>query len=92
LTLGDDVTKKVAQQYYGFRRIKNFACVEAHPRTRTLLAFVNVDPDMVTLEHGFTRDVRSVGHIGTGDLEIRIATPLQVTRAEELPRNSYERS
>jgi predicted transport protein len=55
--LGDDVTKKVTQQYYAYRRLKNFVCVEVHPQSRALLVFLKVNPDSVPLEPGFTRDV-----------------------------------
>jgi len=34
---------------------------------------VKVDPETVELQPGFTRDVRKIGHFGTGDLEIRMA-------------------
>ena len=31
------------------------------------------DPTTVALEPGFTRDMRKIGHYGTGDLEVTIA-------------------
>ena len=31
-SLGDDVTKKVVQSYFAYRRLKNLACVEVHPQ------------------------------------------------------------
>ena len=57
LSLGDDVTKTVRKNYYAFRRIKNFACVEVHPQTKKLLVYLKVDPGTQTMEAGFTRDV-----------------------------------
>jgi predicted transport protein len=90
--LGDDVQKKVLKYYIAFKRIKNFACVEVHPQTQTLLVFVKVDPDSVDLEDGFTRDVRQIGHYGTGDLEIRIGTLDDLERAKPLIVASYEGS
>lgn len=30
-SLGDDVTKKELKNYFAFRRLKNFACIEVHP-------------------------------------------------------------
>lgn len=88
--LGDDVSKKALKFYFAFRRLKNFACVEVHPQTKTLLVYVKVDPDSVTLEAGFSRDVRSIGHFGTGDLELRVATPEQLQKALPLVLRSYE--
>jgi predicted transport protein len=92
LALGDDVTKKTLKFYFAFRRLKNFACVEVHPQSATLLVYAKVDPDNVPLEDGFTRDVRGIGHYGTGDLEIRIKTQHDLERAKALLVTSYEGS
>ena len=90
LHLGDDVTKKVNKDYYAFRRLKNFACVEVHPQSKQLLVYVKVDPDEIELQTGFTRDVRKIGHFGTGDLEISIRAPFDLGRAAPLIQASYE--
>lgn len=91
-SLGDDVTKKALKLYFAFRRLKNFACVEVHPQTKTLLVYLKIDPDTVELEEGFSRDVRNIGHFGTGDLELRIKTPEQLAKALPLIQKSYEAS
>jgi predicted transport protein len=44
----------------------------------------------VRLEKGFTRDVRNVGHFGTGDLEITIGSDDDLERAKPLIVKSYE--
>lgn len=92
LALGDDVTRKALKLYFAFRRIKNFACVEVHPQAKKLVIFVKIDPDSVELEPGFTRDVRKIGHFGTGDLEITITTLDDLERAKPLIVTSYEAS
>lgn len=92
LALGDDVQEKEAKYYVAFRRIRNFACVEVHAKSEELLAFVKVGPETVELENGFTRDVREVGHFGTGDLEIRIRDNDALERAKPLLQQSYEAS
>lgn len=88
--LGDDVQVKTLKKYFAFKRIKNFACVEVHTRTRNLLVYVKVDPDTIPLEKGFTRDVRKIGHFGTGDLEIVISSASDFERAKPLLDLSYE--
>ena len=65
--LGDDVVQKELQNYFAFKRIKNFACVEVHKQTGDIRVYVKVNPDSIKREKGFTRDVRKVGHFGTGD-------------------------
>lgn len=90
VNLGDDVQIKALKNYFAFKRIKNFACVEVHTRTRNLLVYVKVDPDSIPLESGFTRDVREIGHFGTGDLEIVISSPDDFEKAKPLLQRSYE--
>ena len=89
LSLGDDVTKKELKNYFAFRRLKNFACIEVHPGGGHLLVYVKVDPDSVDLIDGVLRDVRSIGHFGTGDLEVRITADEHVEIAKEMIARSY---
>jgi predicted transport protein len=70
LTLGDDVQLKELKLYGAFKRLKNFVCVVANKQTLTVTLKLN--PDTVTLEQGFSRDVRQIGHWGTGDLELTL--------------------
>ncbi len=51
---------------------------------------VKVDPETVDLVEGFNRDVRSIGHFGTGDLELRIRDADDLALAEPLLNPSYE--
>lgn len=90
LALGDDVQMKTLKFYFAFKRLKNFACVEIRPQSGILLVFVKVNPKNISLEEGFTRDVRKVGHYGTGDLEITIRSQEEFERAKPLLIQSYE--
>lgn len=90
--LGDDVTKKTLKNYFAFRRLKNFACVEVHPQSRALLIYLKVDPSKVELRDGFCRDVSKIGHFGTGDLELRVRNNSDLEAAQPLIQLSYEAS
>jgi predicted transport protein len=90
MALGDDVQVKTLKHYIAFKRIKNFAAVEIHPQDKTIIVFVKADFDHVRLEEGFTRDVRKIGHFGTGDLEITIRSDDDLERAKPLIVKSYE--
>ena len=92
LALGDDVQKKTLQYYIAFKRIKNFATVEIHTKTNKLLVCVKCDPDKVDLKanKGFLRDVRKIGHLGTGDLEISISSFDSLEKAKAYLIQSYE--
>lgn len=89
MALGDDVTMKPTECYVAFRRIKNFACVEIRNQINKLLVYAKVNPDTVSLENGFTRDVRKIGHYGTGDLEITIASNTDFEKAKPLLDRAY---
>jgi predicted transport protein len=85
--LGDDVQDKPLKLYTAFRRLKNFACVIAYPNR--LLITLKLDPATVALDEGFSRDVRQVGHWGTGDLELCLRTGSDLERAKPLLERSY---
>lgn len=90
LNLGDDVQIKELKFYYAFKKIKNFASLEIHPQNDEVVVFVKLNPGSITLEKGFTRDVRKIGHLGTGDLEIKIKTMEDFEKAKPLLVKSYE--
>ena len=90
--MGDDVQVNTLKYYVAFKRFKNFACVEIHPTSGKLLAYVKVDPDSIELKANFTRDVRNIGHYGTGDLEITISSPADLEITKPLLLQSYELS
>ena len=90
MAIGDDVQEKLLKFYVAFKRMRNFACVEVHPSRHVVTLYLKADPDDVKLEHGFSRDVRKVGHYGTGDLEITIRNPHDLDRAKPLLQASYE--
>lgn len=90
--LGDDVQVKTLKYYIAFRRLKNFACVEVHPKTNNLLVFLKVNPKSIKLESGFSRDVSQLGHFGTGDLELTLRNIADLERAKPLIAASYQAS
>lgn len=88
--LSDDVQESILKYYIAYKRIKNFACVELRTQNNILLVYVKVDPETIELEPGFTRDVRNIGHYGTGDLEIQIKNDTDLEKAKELIVKSFE--
>lgn len=90
--LGDDVQEKALRFYIAFKRIKNFACVEVKPQIKIVKLYLKVNPDTIELVDGFSRDVRKVGHFGTGDLEVTIKNHDDLNAAKPLIIQSYEAS
>ncbi|QLG91757.1 DUF91 domain-containing protein [Pseudomonas yamanorum] len=87
-SLGDDVQEKPLKLYVAFRRLKNFACVVIQPKR--LLVMLKLSPDSLALEAGFSRDVRSIGHWGTGDLELSLRSVSDLEKAKVLIERSYQ--
>ena len=90
LALDDDVQMKKLLYYFAFKKIRNIAAVEVRLQTNSLVVYASINPDDVSLEEGFTRDVRKVGHLGTGGLEIRITSDEDFEKAKPLLLRTYE--
>lgn len=87
-SLGDDVIEKPLKLYFSYRRIKNFATLTIQKKGVTL--YLKVDPSTVEIEPDFTRDVSSIGHWGTGDLEVWVRDLKTLEKAKPLILRSYE--
>lgn len=90
MSLGDDVQEKKLKNYFGFKRIKNFACIEIHPKSDLVLIYTKANLNDIKLEDGFTRDVTNIGHYGTGNLEIRFTDIKQFEKIQRYIITSYE--
>ena len=90
LALGDDVIEKQLKLYMAYRRIKNFASIIIAKKTLTI--YLKINPETVSIEPGFSRDVRSIGHWATGDLELTNRNHYELRKAEALIIRSYEES
>ena len=84
---GEDVSERVTKLYLAYKRTRNFASIV--PKSNELLLYLRLNPDEVELTDSM-RDVRTIGHWGTGDLEIRIRRIEDVTLAEPLIAQAYE--
>lgn len=87
-SLGDDVNRKDLKLYVAFKRLRNFLCVGF--KKDALFLWLKLDPTTVTMEPGFSRDVRQVGHWGTGDVEVLIKNHMDLDKAKGLIQKAYE--
>lgn len=55
-----------------------------------LMLHLSLNPDNVDLIDGFIRDVRTVGHWGTGDLEVWVRNSFDLERAQPLIKQAFE--
>jgi predicted transport protein len=89
LSLGDDVSEKQLKLYCVFMKIKNIICVEV--RQKSIMLFLRLDPSNLVEEHksNLIRDVRNIGHWGTGDTEITIRTAKDLEKIKYLLDKCY---
>jgi predicted transport protein len=90
--LGEDVVVQPQKHYVAFRRTRNFASVQIYNRKKLIRVYLNLDPDAIKGNGIQIRDVRQIGHFGTGDLEITIQTKSDIDASMNLLRASYEAS
>ena len=84
-----DVSVKPMKSCIAFRTTRNFCCLDVYGKH--LFLALDIDP---VLGEGceFARDVRGVGHQGTGDLQLRVQGPEQLEKAKELALLAYRMS
>ncbi|MFG3363556.1 DUF5655 domain-containing protein [Streptomyces sp. NPDC048156] len=86
-----NVQRETQLHYIAYRRIKNVATVRVQPRNRVLVVNLKLDPDVVELHNGFSRDVRGLGCLGIRDgVEVRIGSAEDLARASDLIRQSID--
>ncbi|SBT95382.1 Predicted transport protein [Streptomyces sp. DI166] len=90
LTAWGEVEVAQLRHYIAYRRMVNVASVIFRPKHGAILIYLKIDPDMVELEEGFSRDMRGIGHLGTGDLEVRIASAADLEKAGPLIQRAFE--
>ncbi|MGW1104305.1 DUF5655 domain-containing protein [Streptomyces sp. NPDC002540] len=90
LTAWGEVEVAPLMHYIAYRRLVNLASVVFRPKHEAILVYLRLDPDTVKLEESFTRDMRGIGHLGTGDLEVRLASAADLEKAAPLIRRAFE--
>ncbi|MEU0383108.1 DUF5655 domain-containing protein [Streptomyces chartreusis] len=90
LTAWGEVEVAQLRHYIAYRRMVNVASVIFRPKHGAILVYLKIDPDTVELEDGFSRDMRGIGHLGTGDLEVPIASAADLEKAGPLIRRAFE--
>ena len=90
--LGDGARVKAHKWYFSCKRLKNFATFQLRTQNNSLAMWLSLNPDEITLEEGFSRDVRDIGHHGTGDVELTIRNLGDLEKAKSLIQKSFEES
>lgn len=88
--VGLDPSIEVAPKklYIAFKIAKNIACMEV--QSKKILLFLKLDPKKDKGPPKISRDVTSVGHFGTGDLEITLTSLEDLEQAKPFIEKAYE--
>lgn len=86
-SLGDDIAPNQLKLYLAYKKIQNVVCIEVY--NKQIILFLKLNPETVELESGFTRDMRGIGHYGTGDLQVAIKNAADFERAKPLIERAY---
>ena len=76
--------------YIAFKIAKNIACMEV--QSKKILLFLKLDPKKDKGPPKISRDVTSVGHFGTGDLEITLTSLEDLEQAKPFIEKAYEQT
>ena len=74
--------------YVAYKTSQNIMCMEI--KTQKLLLYVKLDPTSVGELPAFARDVRSIGHFGTGDLELSISSNDELENCKPFLELAYQ--
>lgn len=86
-SLGDDIVANQLKLYLAYKKVQNIICIEVY--SKQIILYLKLHPDSVKMEVGFTRDMRSVGHYGTGDLQVTIKNLNDFEKAKPLIERAY---
>lgn len=87
VSLGDDIVENQLKLYVAFKKIKNIICAEIYQGK--ILLHLKLNPDDVNLDEEIMRDMRGIGHFGTGDLEIIIKDSADFEKVKCLIDRAY---
>ena len=89
-SLGDDIAQNQLKLYLAYKKVQNIACIEIN--NKQIVVFLKIKPETVDLEPGFTRNMRGIGHYGTGDLQVIIKNENDFEKAKPLILRAYNES
>ncbi len=87
---GEDIRVVPVKYYISFKRKRNVVDVHLQTGNNRMIAWAALDPDSVSLQEGFTRDVRNIGHPSPNNLEITIHNREDLEKAKHLLLQSYQ--
>lgn len=82
------VEVKVLKLYYAYKKLRNFATVV--PGKSELWLYLHLEPATISLNPQTMRDVTSIGHWGTGNLEVTLKSEADLEEVKPLIQRAFE--
>ncbi len=82
VNLDASIEETPKKYYIAYKTTQNFVCIET--QKKKLVLFLKLNPDEIGELPKQARDVRNIGHFGTGDLELTIKTLTDFEETKEL--------
>ena len=87
--LDPSISEQITQTYIGYRLNTYFVCIV--PRASRLILYLNLPFPHINDPQGLCRDVKNIGHLGTGDVEVGISSVDELDYIMFLIRQAFER-
>ena len=88
MSLGDDISENRLKLYAAYKKIKNVICLEI--RVKSIMVYLRLNPSDIEVVDGFCRDVSTIGHWGTGDVELTVKNEADFNKAKDYILKAYQ--
>lgn len=88
LGLSNSIEESPKKQYIAYRTTQNIVCVEVQKQKVCL--FLKLDPKIHEGPAGISRDVSTLGHFGTGDIEVTLRSLGDLESSKPWIQKAYE--
>ena len=88
VNLNTSIEETPKKYYIAYKTTQNFVCIET--QKKKLVLFLKINPDEIEKLPKQARDVRNIGHFGTGDLELTIKNITDFEETKELINQSLK--
>jgi len=89
LGLDSSIEEAPKKHYIAYRTSQNIVCMEI--QKQRVILFLKLDPEQIDKLPGNARDVSSIGHFGTGDLELKINSLEDLEIAMPYIQSAYQK-
>lgn len=86
----DEIIEKANKMYIGYKHGKNFC--EVKVQSQGLKMWLDIAPEDLHDPLHLSKDVRDIGHHGTGDTEVRLASLTQLESVLKLIEQAYQQT